>query len=122
MRFLADMGVSASTVRSLRASGHDAAHVSELGMKTARDDDILALALHEQRVVLTFDLDFGDILAASHGQSPSVIIFRLSSARPEHVNARLQRVLGEASAALDGGAIVVVEDERHRVRKLPIGT
>jgi hypothetical protein len=52
------MGVSASTVRSLRASGHDAAHVSELGM----------------------------------------------------------------NAALDGGAIVVVEDERHRMRKLPIGT
>ena len=50
-----------------------------------------------------------------------MIIFRVSNARPERINAHLESVLGEVSAALGEGAIVVVEDERHRVRKLPIG-
>lgn len=124
MRFLADMGVSRSTVDWLRAGGHDAAHAGELGMKTATDEELLALALREQRVVLTFDLDFGHILAASHEQAPSVVIFRVSNARPERVNAHLDSVLGDAAVAhaLGDGAIVVVEDERRRVRKLPIGT
>ena len=90
-------------------------------MKTAKDEDVLALALREQCVLLTFDLDFGHILAASHDRAPSVTIFRVSNARPERVNAHLESVLGEVSAALGEGAIVVVEDERHRVRKLPIG-
>ncbi len=121
MRFLADMGVSRSTVRWLRAGGHDAAHLADLGMKSARDEDILALALREQRVVLTFDLDFGHILAASHERAPSVIIFRLSNARPESVKVQLESVLRDISVALGEGAIVVVEDERRRVRKLPIG-
>ena len=116
------MGVSHATLIWLRANGHDSAHVADLGMKTAPDDEILALALRERRVVLTFDLDFGDILAASRGGAPSVIVFRLSCARPDKVNAQLEGVLRDASVALDEGAIVVVEDQRHRVRKLPIGS
>jgi len=71
---------------------------------------------------VTFDLDFGDILAASRGRAPSVILFRLSCARPEKVNAQLEGVLRDASAALSEGAIVVVENQRHRVRKLPVGS
>ena len=111
------MGVSRTTAGWLVAGGHDVVHVSALGMKTAADTDIVALATREQRVLLTFDLDFGDILAASGGRAPSVIIFRLSSARPERVNARLEPVLRDAAAALEEGAIVIVEDERHRVRR-----
>jgi predicted nuclease of predicted toxin-antitoxin system len=52
------MGISRTTVQWLRSGGHDAAHVAELGMKSAPDADVLALASREQRVVLTFDLDF----------------------------------------------------------------
>ncbi len=123
MRFLADMGVSRSSVQWLRAGGHDTAHVADLGMKSASDAEILALALREQRVVLTFDLDFGHILAASREPAPSVIIFRVANARPERVNAHLESVLGDLATTqlLGEGAIVVVEDERRRVRKLPIG-
>ena len=56
-----------------------------------------------------------------HERAPSVIIFRLSNARPESVNVQLESVLRDISVALGEGAIVVVEDERRRVRKLPIG-
>jgi predicted nuclease of predicted toxin-antitoxin system len=117
------MGVSRSSVQWLRGGGHDIAHVADLGMKSASDAEILALALREQRIVLTFDLDFGHILAASRESAPSVIIFRIANARPERVNAHLETVLGDVATThlLGEGAIVVVEDERRRVRKLPIG-
>jgi hypothetical protein len=78
--------------------------------------------LAEQRVVLTFDLDFGEILAGSAGQVVSVVLFRLHDTRTVHVIERLQAVLDHSSADLQAGAIIVVEERRHRVRKLPIGS
>jgi hypothetical protein len=58
-----------------------------------------------------------------HMHAPSVIIFRISNARPERVNAHLESVLRDVAVALalGDGAIVAVEDERRRLRKLPIG-
>jgi predicted nuclease of predicted toxin-antitoxin system len=70
--------------------------------------------------VLTFDLDFGDIVAIARSEAPSVIIFRLRNQTPAAVNPRLFRVIGECEAELASGAIVIVEDEGFRVRRLPI--
>jgi predicted nuclease of predicted toxin-antitoxin system len=72
-------------------------------------------------VVLTFDLDFGDVLALGVLDKPSVIIFRLADERPESLNQRLDVVLKERSADLESGALILVEDTRYRVRRLPIG-
>ncbi|MCG7754915.1 hypothetical protein, partial [Flavihumibacter cheonanensis] len=58
----------------------------------------------------------------SRGSRTSVILFRLRDARPGTVMSRLGHVLEESSAALVRGAIVIVEDARHRVRLLPVGS
>jgi predicted nuclease of predicted toxin-antitoxin system len=121
MRFLADMGVSKRVVDWLRSEGHDALHLREQGLQHLPNGQIFAKAHQEQRVVLTFDLDFGEILAASAGKTVSVVLFRLRNTRTEHVIARLQAILSQSSHELEQGAIVLVEDRRHRVRKLPIG-
>ena len=120
MRFLADMGVSMSTVRALRAQGHEAVHLRELRLGTLSDADILEKAKQEERVVLTFDLDFGDLLAAGSFDLPSVIIFRLHNQTPSFVTPTLLDVLAHQGRALEDGAIVIIEDARHRVRRLPI--
>jgi predicted nuclease of predicted toxin-antitoxin system len=57
-------------------------------------------AVAERRIVLTFDLDFGDILAAAHSGTPSVVIFRLRNQTPGAVNARLFRVIDDCAAEL----------------------
>ena len=49
-----------------------------------------------------------------------MIVFRLRNARAERVIARLDRVLADSGDALRDGAIIAVEDARHRVRRLPI--
>lgn len=120
MRFLADMGLSQSTVKWLREQGHDAVHVRERQMHCAADEEIVGMARTEARIVLTCDLDFGDIMAVNREKLPSVLIFRLASSVPQNVNRRLEQVLQESYIALSEGAIVIVEDARHRVRFLPI--
>lgn len=120
MRFLVDMGVSMTTVRDLRSLGHDVAHLRDEGLQTMADADILAKARREARVILTLDLDFGDLLALGAFESPSVVLFRLSDARPSAENPRLRQFLDEAGDRLAKGALVLVQDNRYRVRALPI--
>ena len=71
---------------------------------------------------MTFDLDFGEILAASGQEIVSVILFRLRNTRTDFVIQRLDDVRNLSSVDLSRGAIVVVEDGRQRIRKLPIGS
>lgn len=120
MRFLADMGVSPLTVNKLKEVGYDAVHLSEQGLMRMPDSQIIAKAKQESRIVLTFDFDFTDLLAASKDSLPNVIIFRLKTTRPDFVNSRLLTVLSECSENLKSGAIIIVEDYRYRVRNLPL--
>lgn len=122
MQFLADMGVSVRVTDWLRKQGHDVAHLRDRGLHRWPNGDIFQLALHEQRIILTFDLDFGEIVAPSGGNLVSVILFRLQNTRSDHVVQRLDKVLQQSSLELSQGAIVVVEESRHRIRKLPIGS
>ena len=120
MRFLADAGISPKTIEFLRRLGHDAVHVRDLGMQRASDQQVIDLARAEGRVVLAFDLDFGEILALGVLDRPSVILFRLADETAESVNRRVEAVLGEQSDALVSGALMLVEDARYRIRKLPM--
>jgi predicted nuclease of predicted toxin-antitoxin system len=121
MRFLADMGVAQRVVQWLRAQGHDAVHLRDENLHRLPNGEIFKKAHLEKRILLTFDLDFGEILALSANRAVSVILFRLQNARAQHLINRLRKVLEDTTKALEEGAIVVVEETRHRVRRLPIG-
>jgi len=77
MRFLCDMGVSLKVVQWLREQGHEVTHLRDEGLRTLPNGEIFAKALSEQRVILTFDLDFGEITAFSRDERTSVVVFRL---------------------------------------------
>jgi predicted nuclease of predicted toxin-antitoxin system len=68
MRFLADMGVSLRVVEWLRSSGHDTIHLRDEGLQKMPNGEIFRKAIRERRIVLTFDLDFGEIVAANGGK------------------------------------------------------
>lgn len=72
--------------------------------------------------MLTFDLDFGEILAGSAGKTVSVVLFRMRNPRTEQVINRLNAVIEKAENESSSGAIVVVEGSRIRIRRLPIGS
>ena len=57
----------------------------------------------------------------SHGHKTGVIVFRLHNPRIARLTERLSAILPDCVTALRDGAVVIVEDSRHRVRTLPIG-
>ena len=120
MKFLGDVGVSTSTLRALRDAGYDAVHLREQNLHRLPDNVILKKALEEGRIVITFDLDFGDLLATGGGRLPSVIIFRLHNQTPSNVTRRLFDLLSVETQRLESGALFIVEDARYRMRPLPI--
>ena len=120
MRFLADMGVSLQVVDWLREQGHEALHLRDEGLQRLPDPQIFDKAIEEGRIVLAFDLDFGEIAALTRGHSASVILFRLRDTRTPHVIERLAAALDTAREALERGCVLVVEEARLRVRELPV--
>lgn len=120
MKFLADMGVSPLTVNALLTQGYDAIHLSEEGLFYLADSLIISKAKAENRVILTFDLDFGELLAFSGDTFPSVIIFRLEKANPDYVLSKLNPILQKYQDVLQSGAIIVIKDNSYRIRNLPI--
>lgn len=120
MKLLADMHISPATVRALRAAGFDVVRVDEVLSPSASDKEIVELGAAQGRTVLTQDLDFSAIVAISGRRSPSVISLRLSSSRVAIVNAVLLGILPLLEAAAEAGAIISVEDDRYRIRDLPV--
>jgi predicted nuclease of predicted toxin-antitoxin system len=121
MRFLADAGISPKTVGFLMGLGHQADHVRTLGLERSPDRMLVDRAKADGLVIVTFDLDFGDILALGALDKPSAIILRLQDERADSVNRHLSVVVRECADDLASGALVLVEDTRYRVRRLPIG-
>lgn len=120
MKFLADMGISWRVVAGLRASGHDAVHLQEQDLGRLADKDILNKAVAEGRILLTHDLDFGELLAASGSKLPSVIVFRLSDMRADNVYEHISKLIALQTDTLKKGAICSVTDKKVRARILPI--
>lgn len=120
MQFVADMGISPRTVAHLRQAGHDVVDLREIGLARAADHEILALAKRDGRTVLTHDLDFGDLLAASGDALPSVVLFRLPDMRPETLSRYVDAVIEQHAADLEAGSFLSMGERRVRVRALPI--
>lgn len=120
MKLLADVHISPRTVEFLRSLGHDVIRVPEVLPASASDAAIIQHARQHDQVILTQDLDFSALVALSGATRPSILSLRLASARIEHVNEVLQRVLADLGPTLRAGAIVSVEEHRIRIRDLPI--
>jgi predicted nuclease of predicted toxin-antitoxin system len=120
MKFLADMGISMRIVQWLRSHDHDVVHLRDQNLQTLPDKEIFDKAINEGRIILTFDLDFGEIVAFSGGKQVSIILFRLRNTTTPFVLVRLGAVMKKASRLLEQGHIVIIEETRYRVRKLPI--
>lgn len=121
MRFLVDQNLSPTFASLLSTTGHDVVHTGDIDLATADDQSIVTTATEQARVIVSADTDFGTLLAQSGARSPSVLLLRLRRPRRARQLAELLFANLDAVAEdLEAGAIVIVEDERVRVRRLPI--
>ena len=121
MRFLVDQCLSPDFAVFLAEAGHDVVHVRDLGMQRAGDPEVLDLARREDRVLVSADTDFGTLMAQGGATRPSVVIFRRATGRRPVAQAGLLIAnLPAMSEALDEGSVVVLEEARLRLRRLPI--
>jgi predicted nuclease of predicted toxin-antitoxin system len=120
MNLLLDMNLSPTWSEFFTEKDFPTKHWATLGQANAPDTDILSYAKERGQVILTFDLDFTDLLAASGANTPSVVILRTRTLRAEKLQARLLEILKQCQDDLNNGAVVIVEDAKARVRTLPI--
>lgn len=121
MRFLLDECISARLAPLLVDAGHDVVHVWDLDLTGRVDDEVLAAAFSEDRVLVSADTDFGELLARTGAALPSLVLFRQGNRGPEHQASTLLGNLDEVAEDLDAGAIVVFTNDNIRIRKLPVG-
>src|SRR5437016_272035 len=93
MNLLADENFPAPVIGELRRRGHDVVAVAEK-MPGAPDTRVLAVAVDDQRLLLTLDRDYGDLIFHhSHPAPAGVVLFRLAGPRPQDDNRRMLEVL-----------------------------
>lgn len=120
MKFLLDQNVSPTLVVLLADADHVAEHIRDLGMREAPDDVVLAAARDAEAVLISSDTDFGELLARSNANEPSVILLRRQEGRRvSEIASLILANLGAVADDLASGAVVVLDDDRVRIRSLP---
>ena len=107
--------------QGLQKAGFETIHVRDIGLRSASDSVIFEHAFKNDQIIISADTDFGTLLALQQPPKPSVILFRCADKRPHSQLALLLSNLSTIQDALLSGSIVVLEDNRIRIRALPIG-
>ena len=118
MKFLCDQDVYAATINFLKLLGHDVITASEIGCSRASDMELLFKAKQLNRILVTRDRDFGELVFLENlGQG--VIYLRILHSTINVGHDELAKVLKYYTEEDLKTAFIVVEPGRHRFRKLP---
>ncbi|MFN8483510.1 MAG: DUF5615 family PIN-like protein [Anaerolineae bacterium] len=115
MRFIVDESTGVAVVMYLRAEGHDVLSVAE-DMPQAQDDDILARAVEENRVLLTNDKDFGELAFRKGRQHRGIVLLRLGDDSADN-RIRMTRLVLEQHLDQLPNHFVAVTDNGIRIRR-----
>ena len=114
MRFLLDQSEDARLVPHLQRLGHDATRVGREHPHGLPDEDVLAIASREQRILIASDLDFGDLVVRLGHPHAGVILFRLGATDLATRIQRLDDLLREYADQLDRFIVVTLQSIRVR--------
>jgi len=117
MRFLANENFPLASVNLLRQAGYEIAAVIQ-DSPGVKDSEVLTRAVNEQRIVLTFDRDYGELIYRAKAPAPvGVVYFRFDPLTPEELAQQLLSLLEQKVISLEGKFSVL---ERGQVRQRPI--
>ena len=115
MRFLLDVCAASRSMRTtLTILGHDVLSAVEHAPR-ATDEELLALALAEDRVLITEDKDFGELVFVRRLSHPCII--RFSDMPVTEKVAAIRQLIESETEAMEQGNIIVVTRNRVRIRR-----
>jgi predicted nuclease of predicted toxin-antitoxin system len=120
MRWLLDQGLPRDAARLLNEAGHDALHVGDLGMSATSDTEILAEAKATDRVLVTLDADFHQLLARSGDSRPSVIRIREEGLKAQDLFRCMDGIAQSFPGPLNAGCVMTYHNKQLRYRRLPL--
>ena len=121
MKILIDMNLSPDWVREFNINNINAIHWSSVGKFDAPDSELMNWARENDHVVFTHDLDFGTTLALTNAEKPSVVQVRTQNVTVNHLSKMVIANILKYESILVQGALIVLDEEKARVRILPLG-
>ena len=116
MKFLADECCDHGLVEALRQSRYDVLYVLEL-KPGATDDEVLALAFDQRRILLTEDKDFGELVYRLKKPAHGIILIRIGVKKRSSKWPRIKKLL-DAYPERCTGRFVVIDENKFRFRPL----
>ena len=120
MKLLVGMNLSPRWIDWLTNAGFGAVHWASVGPGQASDSIIMAYAREHDFIVLTQDLDFRAILAATRDAGPSVVQIRSDNVSPGVIGDRVVMALRQLEPELRSGALATIDPIRTRLSLLPL--
>jgi predicted nuclease of predicted toxin-antitoxin system len=115
MKFLFDQSADFRLITHLRQLGHDVSAISQDYPHSLADEEVLAIARREQRILLVADRDFGELIFHQGLAHAGIIFFRLPGAPLETKIKHLTKVLENHADDLARGAFLVVSPGQVRI-------
>jgi len=118
-KFLLNANLSPKTASFLRDRGLDVKCLLEENLETITDEEVVSLAKNEERIIITFDLDFGQIYHFRERGKVGIIVLRLNNQTVESANAALDRFFKDFEGKEDQlkQGLIVVEEEKYRIHQ-----
>jgi len=118
MKLLLDESVEYRLLAYLQHVGHDVTAIGADYPAGLKDHAVLAIAKSEQRILLTNDRDFGELIFRQHLSHSGVLFFRLKGATLQMKLHRLSEVLTQYADQLHH--FLVITQQRVRIRKISL--
>lgn len=116
MKLKVDENLPQDAVDILRRAGFEADSVWEEGLHGSPDDTIAEVCQREERIILTLDLDFANIVNHPPGKYPGIIVLRLQKTEKPALLAVVERLADALVEWTPKGQLWIVDEDRIRVR------
>jgi predicted nuclease of predicted toxin-antitoxin system len=116
VKLLLDENLSPQQAATLRGLGHDAVAVTEAGLSGEPDENVRAFAIESDRILVTLDADFGNILRFPTAGTPGVIRLKIHPPTEEAIGEQIHKTLEVLKDTPLAGCLAVSHGDVIRIR------
>ena len=101
----------------IEALGYDVVDVRDILSAASPDSAVASAALAENRVIVTRDFDFANVLLYPPEKYPGIIVLKVRALTPSEINRLIELFLTTNPPEIALHALIILEPNRYRVRR-----